>query len=123
MISAKIIGVLLIAASVATALTTAYLYGHVAGRNACEAAAAREQAVIDKAINVAAATSAAAIRDIKIQHRTINQRVEREIQTNTVFRDCRLPDGMRDNINEAITGRRPNAAASGVLPSPDPAGR
>lgn len=123
MIYTKVIGVLLIAASVATALTTAYLYGQAAGRNACEAAAAREQAVIDKAIEVATETSAAAIREIKIQHRTINQRVEREIQTNTVFRDCRLPDGMRDTINEAITGRRPDTAASGVLPSPDPTGR
>lgn len=118
----RIIGVLLIVAGIALGIGSIYLYGHAAGRDACKADQAQQQAIIQAAVDAANATSAAAIRDIKVVNRTIQQRVEREIQTNTVFRDCRLPDGVRDDINAAIAGR-PNASASGVLPSPDAAAR
>jgi hypothetical protein len=118
----RIIGFLLIVAAIGLAISTVYLYGHTAGRDACQADQNKQDATIRAAVDAATRTSAEAIREIKIVHRTVQQRVEREIQTNTVFRDCRLPDGVRDDINAAIAGR-PVPAASGVVPPTDSAGR
>lgn len=120
--SPRIIAVLLFVLASGVALASAYFYGISVGKAVVEAAEAREERLVRAAIDAAATTSAAAIRDIKVVNRTIQQKVEREIQTNTVFRDCKLPDGVRDTINQAIAAR-PNAAASGVLPTADPVGR
>ena len=118
----KIIGALLFAASIALAISTVYFYGYSAGRDACQVDQKTQDDVVAAAVDAATRTSAEAIRDIKIVNRTIQQKVEREIQTNTVFRDCRLPDGVRNSINAAIAAR-PEPAASGVVPSADPVGR
>jgi hypothetical protein len=64
-----------------------------------------------------AAQLAAAVEIAKIKPRnvTIQQEVRREIETNTVYRDCRVPaDGVR-LANEALTGRAKPAGA-GKLP-------
>lgn len=122
MIPTRLIAGLLIVAAVGSAISAVYFYGHMAGRNACQADQKTRDAIIQAAVDAAIRTSAEAIRDIKIINRTIQQKVEREIQTNTVFRDCRLPDGVRDNINAAIAAR-PDPAASGVVSSPDTTGR
>jgi hypothetical protein len=59
--------------------------------------------------------AAEAIAALKPVNTTIVQKVQREIQTNTVYRDCRLPaDGLR-LANESITGRAEPTGA-GVVP-------
>lgn len=68
-------------------------------------AQAREDRAREETRRAAQEGAAEAIAALKPVNTTIVQKVQREIQTNTVYRDCRLPaDGMR-LANEAITGR------------------
>ncbi len=74
------------------------------------------QARIDKATQdtreAAQQGAAKAIAAIKITNTTIRGEVQREVQTNTIYRDCRVPaDGVRI-INDALSGKR---AGSGEL--------
>jgi hypothetical protein len=67
--------------------------------------------------------AAEAISKIKITNTTVRGEVQREIQTNTVYRDCKLPaDGLRI-ANEAITGKRTKPAGEGQLSRTDAAGK
>lgn len=76
---------------------------------------AREERAREETRKAAQEGAAEAIAALKPVNTTIVQKVQREIQTNTVYRDCRLPaDGMR-LANEAITGR-PESAGAGVVP-------
>lgn len=59
--------------------------------------------------------AAKAIAANKPINQTIVQKVQHEIETNTVYRDCRnTPDGLF-RINEALTGRA-QPAGDGKLP-------
>jgi len=94
----------------------AFFYGQGVG---ADGVIAKQQAV-DQAIqqtrDAAQQGAAAAIALLKPRNVTIRQETEREIQTNTVYRDCRLPaDGVR-LANEAITGRVAEPAGGGSLP-------
>lgn len=107
---AVLIAVCVFLASVAGA----YIYGRIDGKELAEAAAAREQAVAEKAASEATKAAVEAIGKIRNETRIVQGRVEREIQTRTVYADCAHDDRMLGDINQAITGR-PNAGpASGV---------
>jgi len=85
------------------------------------------QAKIDRARQetraIAAQAAASAIADIKVEHRTIQGRVERVTVEKPVYRDCRHDaDSVRD-INQALTGRRPEPSGGGELPRADGVGR
>ena len=85
------------------------------------AAQAREQAHIAEAVDAATTAAAQAIAAIKPKYTTIQAEVQREIRTNTVFADCKLPADSVRLVNQAL---RPGAAASaggGQLPSAHPA--
>lgn len=56
-----------------------------------------------------------AIAGIRIENRTIHQKATHEIQTNTVYRDCVLPDPGRLRANEA---RAAANASIGALSPP-----
>lgn len=85
------------------------------------AAQAREQNHIAEAVDAANAAAAEAIANIKVVNKTIQNEVQREVQNNIVYRDCKhSPDGLR-LLNQAITGTKP--ADSGKLPEADAAGR
>jgi hypothetical protein len=45
-----------------------------------------------------------AIGNIRIENRTIYQKATHEVQTNTVYRDCRVPAAGVQLINDARTG-------------------
>lgn len=78
-------------------------------------AQAREDAARAQTLQAAQEGAAAAIAALKPVNTTIVQKVQREVQNNVVYRDCRLPaDGLR-LANEAITGRAEPAGA-GVVP-------
>lgn len=80
------------------------------------------QAKIDKARQetreAAQLGAAEAISKIEIKQQTIVQKVQHEVQTNTVYRDCVVPaDGVR-LLNDAISGRgEARPAGSGPVPS------
>ena len=78
------------------------------------AAQAREQNHIAEAVDAANATAAQAIAAIKPKYTTIQNEVQREIRTNTVYSDCKLPaDGLR-LVQQALNGGIPTN--SGKLP-------
>ncbi len=99
-----------------------YVQGRRDGRELATAKDAREREVALIATEAAATAAAEAITRIKVENKTIQQRVEREIQTRVVYRDCGHAPGVRDAINEALTGR-PKPAADRGMPAPDAAGR
>lgn len=98
----------------AIALGAAYLQGRSDGQAVCQAAEARDTHVARVATEAAASAAAGAISQIKVQHTTIRQAVEREIRENTVYRDCSHSPEQLQRINAAIT--------AGNAPGPEPAG-
>jgi hypothetical protein len=90
-------------------------YGTGLGEDREFAKRAREDAIVTKAGEAAQLAAAGEIAKIKPRNVTIRQELQREIETLTVYRDCRHgPDGLR-LINEALTGR-PQPAGGGKLP-------
>ena len=82
------------------------------GRHAIE----REH--IAEAVDAATSAAAEAIAQIKPKYTTIQNEVQREIRTNTVFADCKLPADSLRLVNQAL-----NAGAiapdRGKLPAAD----
>lgn len=62
----------------------------------------------------------AAIANIRIENRTIHQKAVHEIQTETIYRECRLPDAGRVLVNEARSAAN---AAGATMPAPASAAR
>ncbi len=95
-----------------------FFYGQRIGKQGAEAQAARDDRIAQVAYESGQRGAAEAIAKLKPRNVTIRQELEREIRTNTVYRDCRVPpDGVR-LVNDAITGRAQPAGA-GQLPAPD----
>lgn len=68
------------------------------GRNAIE------RNYVAEAVDAANAAAAQAIAQIKPKYTTIQNEVQREIRTETVYADCRhSPDGLR-LVNQALNG-------------------
>lgn len=93
--------------------------GFVAGSKWEAGRQAVENQHIAEAVDAANAVSAEAIAKIKVTNKTIQNEVRREVETNTVYSDCRLPDNGVRLVNEAISGAKP--AAGGKLPGADTA--
>lgn len=93
----------------------AFMYGHHTGVDSQVAQDARLDKTIQQTREAAQQGAAAAIAAIKPRNVTIRQEVQHEIETHTVYRDCRVPaDGVR-LANDAITGGV-HPAAAGQLP-------
>lgn len=92
-----------------------YFYGVHVGKQAVEAQKARDDRIAKVAYDAGQKGAAAAIAKLKPRNVTIRQELEREIQTNTVYRDCRVPAAGVRLVNEAITGR-PEFAGDSKLP-------
>lgn len=81
---------------------------------------AHDDKVRQKTFEAAQAGAAASIAANKPVNQTIVQKVQREVQTNTIYRDCKLlPDGLR-LANQAITGSA-HPSGAGVVPGTDAA--
>jgi hypothetical protein len=61
--------------------------------------------------------AASAIAALKPVNTTIVQKVQHETQTNTVYRDCKLPATGLQLANQALTGRSPEPAGGDQLPA------
>jgi hypothetical protein len=101
----------------------AYLKGRADGQELQSARCLRDEQISAKAAESAASAAAHAISRIKVENRTVQQRFEREIQTRVEYRDCVHAPGVRDVVNEALTGRRPDPAADRRMPAADAVGR
>ena len=113
----------IIASVVAALLAGAggFFYGLDVGQDKEFAKRAREDVIVAdsrKAMTNAAAEAIAKNRPINT---TIRQEVEREIRTDTRYVDCLLTDGVFDNANAALTGRKP-AGNNGVPRTKPPGG-
>ena len=68
----------------------------------------------DKALDAAAK----AVAQLNITQQTIVQKVQHEVQTKTVYRDCIVPADGRGLLNSAITGNPEPAGGDAVQASP-----
>lgn len=71
------------------------------GRNAVE------NQHIAEAVDAADTASAEAIAKIKVTNRTIQGEVRREVETNTIYSDCKLSGNGLLLANQALTGTQP----------------
>lgn len=85
------------------------------------AAKARENEHVTAAIEAASTAAAHAIAKIKVVNTTIQNEVQHEIRTNTVYADCHNSAGGLRSINEALSGAKP--VGDSKLPAPVPATR
>ena len=69
---------------------------------------------IAEAVDAANAVSAEAIAKIKVTNKTIQNEVRREVETNTVYADCKLTPVGLQLANQALAGTKP--VDSGKLP-------
>lgn len=92
-----------------------FFYGVHMGEQKAEAQNARDERIAKVAYEAGQKGAAEEIAKIKPKNVTIRQELEREIQTNTVYRDCRVPAVGVRLANEALTGRAEPTGA-GQLP-------
>lgn len=83
------------------------------------AAQAREDAHVAKAVEAANTVAAQAIANLKPKYTTIHNQLERQIETNTVLRDCRLDATSLQLANQALNGGA-QAPGGSKLPAPEP---
>ena len=109
-----------ILAGIGLAFTGTYYAGHKAGRDACKGEENQRAEFVRQIREDLDKSIAVGLSNIKVENKTILGRVEREIRTNTVYADCRHPDGVLNDINRALgVGAKP--PGGGVLPTPDAA--
>ena len=92
--------------------------GFQLGRDTEVAIKAREEKVAQIAGQAAAASAAGAIAKLEVKRVEITQRVQTRIQQVPVYRDCRHDERVLGDVNEALTGRRPDPSG---LPGSGPA--
>lgn len=98
-----------------------YLYGVSVGDDHATAAVSRENDIARIAREAGQRGAAEAIAANKPRNVTIRQETEREIQTNTVYRDCRHSPEQLRRLNAALTGDDPEQpAGSGLVPKAGP---
>jgi len=76
---------------------------------------AREDSIVDKTREAGQQAAAAVIAANRPRNVTIRQETEREIQTRTVYADCRHSPEQLQRINDALIGR-PVGIGGGQLP-------
>jgi hypothetical protein len=99
---------------------SSFLYGASVGEDREYAKRAREDKIVADSRAVMSTVAAEAIAKNRPINTTIRQEVEREIKTDTRYVDCALTDGVFDNANAALTGRKP--AGDRKLPRTKPPG-
>ncbi len=117
------IGYVAAAVLVAGSLFGSFQYGVSVGVDRETATQSRIDKANAETMEAAQAGAAKAISEINVVHQTIRGQVHREIQTNTVYRDCIVPaDGVRI-ANDALSGKRTISLGGGELPNTDTTGR
>lgn len=95
----------------------AFFYGVTVGTDKEVARQAKLDDVIQDIKTAAQEGAAVEIAKIKPQNVTIRQELEREIRTNTVYADCRVPGVGLRFINQALTGQQQaQPPGGGIVP-------
>lgn len=94
-----------------------FFYGEGVGKDAEIAGQAKVQQAIQDTREAGQQGAAAAIAALKPVNTTIVQKVNHELQTNTVYRDCKLPPAGLQLANQALTGQQPEPSGSDKLPA------
>lgn len=82
------------------------------------ARAASTQEIVAEAVKARDGQFAVAVDGIEQKRQVITQKVTHEVQTNTIYADCKHTDSMLSTVNEALTGR-PDASPASELPKAD----
>ena len=91
----------------------------------------RTKLAVEEAARAARESTAKAIASIKVQNTTIQQRLEKEVRREPVYRDCRITGEALNDLNEALTlsgtaspsvASQKASAQSAFRPSSSPAG-
>lgn len=101
----------------------AFLYGQHVGAEHEQAGQAKIATAITDTREAAQAGAADAIAKLKPVNKTIVQKTQREITTERVYSDCRVPDSGMRLANEAITGKPAEPAGGVVVPGANAAPR
>ena len=104
------------------ALAGAFGSGVSVGNKWAEGRQAIENNHIAEAVDAANTASAQAIAGIKVTNKTIQNQLEKQIETHTVYTDCRLDPVGLQLANQALEGRTKRSGDS-KLPEADPAGK
>lgn len=104
----------------ASTIAGSFSYGVHVEADHKDAAAAREDKIGRDSAAIAASVAASAISNIRVVNTTIQSKVQHEIETHTVYRDCaHTPDGLQ-LVNDALTGTLHQSASPSVLSASDP---
>lgn len=114
------VGYLIALLAAAGMCASAFFYGVGVGEDRQIAANAKQDANLRIAVEAGAQAAAREIAKLKPIHRTTYQTIEKEVREKLVFTDCRSGPVSVRAFNAAIPGARPDTAASGVMPTPDP---
>jgi hypothetical protein len=93
----------------------AFWYGTHVGADGEIAKQANMKEVVRQVTEAAQTGAATAIALNQPIHKTIVQKVQHEIETNTVYAECKHSDAGLRGVNEALTGR-PQPARDSKLP-------
>ena len=108
--------------ALAAAIALAGAGGFKLGADHEVASRAREDKHITEAVDAANATAAKAIAELRPKYTTIQGKLEKQIETNTVYRDCRIDSVGMQLANQALDPTA-EAPAGGKLPGADAAGK
>lgn len=98
-------------------MVAAALWGMGIGQDRFSAQQLREEQIVARATEAAASAAADAISKIEVKNTVINHELQREVQTKTVYRDCRSgADAVRMLNDTAATEAGSDAAAGGRMP-------
>lgn len=86
------------------------------GEDKCQAAESKAEKIAQSAFDKGQEGAAKAIADKMPVQTTIYQKATREIQTNTVYADCKHSASVLLDLNAALTGQRAKPVSSGKLP-------
>tara|TARA_R110000868_G_scaffold99334_1_gene273434 strand:- start:3564 stop:3911 length:348 start_codon:yes stop_codon:yes gene_type:complete len=86
------------------------------------AAQAREQKHITEAVDAANNAAAQAIATLKPKYTTIQNKLEKQIEINTIYRDCKLDAVGLQLVNQALNGGA-IAPSDSKLPKADTTGK
>lgn len=96
-----------------------FFYGQGVGADGVRADQAQMEKLVQDTREAAQKGAAEAIAKLRPIHTTIRQETEREIRTNTIYADCKLPAAGVRLANDALVGKQPEPAGGLKLPSPD----
>ena len=100
------------------------LYGMKLGKDSKEAAAAREERLVREATDKTLTLTAEAIAKIEVKHVTVTQKLQKEVFSREVFRECVSgPEPVRLFNSTIGEGTATRTSVDSILPPADTTGK